>query len=69
MSSEEIFELSYHLTARADNFISGMTAAGIEDGTQAVISAGKTKDIDLEAYHRVMERFSDDIKKIKEIFI
>ena len=41
-----------------------MTAAGLEYGTQAAISAGKPKEIDLEAYRQVVERFSDDIKNI-----
>ena len=50
MPPEEILELSYHLTARADYFISGMTAAGLKYGTQAAISAGKPEEIDLEAY-------------------
>jgi hypothetical protein len=66
MPTEELLELSYHLTARADYFISGMTAAGLEYGTQAAICAGKPEDIDLEAYRRVVERFSDDIKEIKK---
>ena len=43
MPPEEILELSYHLTARVDYFISGMPAAGLEYGTQAAISAGKSK--------------------------
>jgi hypothetical protein len=66
MPPEEILELSYHLTARVDYFISGMTAAGLEYGTQTAISAGKPEEIDLEAYRRVVERFSDDMKEIKK---
>ena len=50
MPPEKILELSYHLTSCVDYFISGMTAAGMEYGTQAAISAGKPEDIDLEAY-------------------
>ena len=46
MPPEEFLELSYHLTARADYFISGMTAAGLGYGTQAAISAGKPEEID-----------------------
>ena len=47
---EELLELSYYLTARADYFICGMTTAGLEYDTQVAINAGKPKDIDLEAY-------------------
>ena len=50
MPPEELLELSYHLTARADYFISVMIAAGLEYGTQAAISAGHPEDINLEAY-------------------
>ena len=49
-----------------DYFISGMTAAGLEYGTQAAISARKPTDIDLEADRRVVKCFSDDIKEIKK---
>ena len=43
-----------------------MTAAGLEYGTQAAISAGKPEEIDLEAYRRVVERFTDDMKETKK---
>ena len=51
MPQEELLELSYHVAARADYFISGMTAFGLEYGTQAAILTGKPEDIDLEAYY------------------
>ena len=66
MQSEEFLELSYPLTAWADYFIPGMTAAGPECGTQAAISTGNPEEIDLETYRWVVERFSDDIKEIKK---
>ena len=50
MPPSELLELSYHLTAQANYFISGMTAAGLEYGTHAAIGAGNPKDIDLEVY-------------------
>ena len=65
MPPEELLELSHHLTARSDSFISGIIAAGLEYGTRAAISAGKPKDIDLETCRQVLERFSDDIKEKK----
>ena len=56
MPSEELLELSYHLTAQVDYFISGMTAVGLDYGTQAAITAGKYEAIDLEAYCQVVKR-------------
>ena len=65
MPPEELLELSYHLTARADYFISEMTSAGLEYDTKPVINAGKPEDIDLETYCWVVEGFSDGIKEFK----
>ena len=58
--------LSYHLTTRAGYFISGMIVAGLECDTQAAISAVKPRDINLKTFCQVFERFSDNVKEIKE---
>ena len=48
-----------------DYFNSGMTTAELEYNIQAAITAGKTEGLDLVAYFRVIECFSDDVKEIK----
>ena len=49
MSQEDTLKLGYHLTGRAEYFISEMTAAWCHYNTQAVSIAGKHEDIDLDA--------------------
>ena len=62
MNPEELLQLCYHVTSCADWFVSGMTKASIEYDTQVFIAADRPQDIEVGAFHRVVQRFSEDIE-------
>ena len=63
---EELLQLCYHVTSRADWFVAGMTKASLEYDTQVAIAADRPQDIKLDAFCRVVQRFSEDIRDIKK---
>ena len=66
MGLEEWLQLCYHVTSRADWFVVGMTKASLEYDTQVAITADCPQDIKLDAFCRVIQRFSEDIRDIKK---
>ena len=60
MDSEELLQLCYLVTSRADWFVVGMTKASLEYNTQVAITADCPQDIKLDAFCRVIQRFSED---------
>ena len=66
MLQEEILELSYQPTARAEYCVSSVAVSDLEYSTQAATLWGKPAAIDMETYHQVVEHFNDDAKETKK---
>ena len=65
MDSEELVQLCYHVTSTLDWFVSDVTKACLEYDNQVAITTDLPQDTKLIAFHRVIQRFSKDIKDIK----
>ena len=59
-------QLCYHVTSRADWVVAGMTKTSLEYDAQVAITADCPQDIKLVSFHRVIQRFSEDIRDIKK---
>ena len=66
MDPRELLELCYYVTSQLDGFVAGMMTASLEYNTLVAIVEDPPRDIELTAFRRVIQRFSEDIKDIKK---